>query len=106
METSPRPSRGGRLPAHELFTALRALGLPAEHYLVAGSGPLFAHGLATDLRDLDLIARGPAWAAVLELGRPEPGPIGSGQVVRLLAGRIEVYDGWFPPRWQVDRLIA
>jgi len=56
------------LDASELFEALRRLALPSGHYAVFGSGPLAIRGLIEEVSDLDVITRGPAWAAVEGLG--------------------------------------
>ena len=42
-----------------LFEKLKALRLPASEYVIFGSGPLFAHGLLGEVRDIDVVARDP-----------------------------------------------
>jgi hypothetical protein len=91
-----------RLDDHPLIRALRALDLPAEHFVVFGSGPLLAHGLRHTIGDLDLVARGPAWDRLTRYCPPVPAPSGHGQMVRLV---IEVADRWLPG-WDTGRLIA
>lgn len=88
-----------------LFRDLDSLGLPVADYAVAGSGPLFARGLIDRLGDLDVVARGPAWARALTLGSVEEAPEAGVHHVVLLGGRIEVLDGWYPQVWNVDELI-
>jgi hypothetical protein len=88
-----------------LTDALRALALPVEDYVVFGSGPMFAHGLRTELRDLDVIARRAAWAKACRDGEPESAPSGCGSVVRLHHGRIEIFNAWTSPAWDVAALI-
>ncbi|MEJ3745188.1 hypothetical protein WEI85_18060 [Actinomycetes bacterium KLBMP 9797] len=87
---------------HPLIRALRALDMPAEHYVVFGSGPLLAHGLRPTIGDLDVVARGPAWQRLARYCPPVSAPSGHGQMVRLV---IEVADRWLPG-WDTDRLIA
>lgn len=86
---------------HPLIRMLRALSLPADDYVVFGSGPLLAHGLRTDIGDLDLVARGAAWQALTATIRPTSTPSGHGRMVRL---GVEAFTDW--PGFDTDRLIA
>ncbi|MFY1595548.1 hypothetical protein [Micromonospora sp. WMMD737] len=61
--------------------------------MVFGSGPLLAHGLRTQLGDLDIVARGAAWHRLAAMSEPVPAPSGHGQMVRL---QIEATDQWLP----------
>ncbi len=92
-----------RASAEELFGRLRAIGLPEGDYAVFGSGPLAARGLIGELGDLDVVARGAAWARAVELGPAREAP-GGDPVVRLGGGQIEVFGGWLG--WDVDALIG
>ncbi|HEX2316618.1 MAG TPA: hypothetical protein VHJ17_22935 [Thermomonospora sp.] len=96
------------IDARELFRTLAVLGLPAEHYVVAGSAPLLVHGLRATIQDVDVVARGPAWKAVLAQGTAHRAPFDGVRSVFLADGAVEVLDGWFPERldWRIDRLIA
>ena len=85
-----------------LFEKLKALRLPASEYVIFGSGPLFAHGLLGEVRDIDVVARGPAWRRATELGQTLVGTEGD-PVVRLEDGKIEVFGGWMG--WDIDALI-
>ncbi|MEW2379299.1 hypothetical protein AB0883_24810 [Micromonospora sp. NPDC047812] len=78
---------------HPLIRMLRALDLPTDDYVVFGSGPLLAHGLRTQLGDLDIVARGTAWHRLAAMSPPAPAPSGHGQMVRL---QIEAADQWLP----------
>lgn len=80
-----------QLDHHPLIRMLRALDLPADDYVVFGSGPLLAHGLRTQLGDLDIVARGGAWRRLTAMSQPIPAPSGHGQMVRL---QIEAADRW------------
>lgn len=91
---------------HTFVRQLLSLGLPSADYVVAGSGPLLAHGLRESVGDLDVVARGRAWKAVLELGEPVVPPSGHGSVVLLFDGNIEVFDRWLPGAPGPDELIA
>jgi hypothetical protein len=79
---------------------LARLALPAGEYALHGSGPLLAHGLVDSVGDLDVVARGAAWARALELGRPVPG---RQDLVVALPGDLEVWSGWLDE--DVDELI-
>ncbi|MFB7509743.1 hypothetical protein [Streptomyces broussonetiae] len=93
------------LDGHPLIRELRSLELPAADYVVAGSGPLLAHGLRSVVHDLDIVARGDAWKAALRLGTPETPPSGSGCLVSLFDGDIEVFDRWLPGSPGPDEMI-
>ncbi|WP_084126693.1 hypothetical protein [Demequina sp. NBRC 110054] len=77
----------------ETRTRIRALGLGLDDVVVMGSGPMLAHGLVPEIGDIDLVARGEAWALAARLGAPVPGEHGD-KVVRL-PGSVEVFSGWF-----------
>ncbi|MCL3992841.1 hypothetical protein [Streptomyces lavenduligriseus] len=89
---------------HPFFRQLMSLSLPIEDYVIAGSGPMFAHGLRRDIGDIDVVAGSVAWGRALELGHPETAPLGYAQHVVLSGGTIEILDGWFG--YPVDALIA
>jgi len=89
------------LPDHELFRELLALGLPPEDFCVFGSGPLWIRGIREG-HDLDVLARGAAWAKAKTLGEVRDGKI-AGQTVRI--GDIELFDAWGPGAWDVDAVI-
>lgn len=93
------------LLANPLFRRLLQLGLPPADYAVFGSGPLLAHGLKRDVHDLDVIARGPAWDAARRAGTVTAAPSGNGEMVEIDGGRIQIFDAWMSPAWNVDALI-
>jgi hypothetical protein len=90
------------ITGHPLIRALTGLNLPTDDYVVFGSGPMLAHGLRTQLGDLDVVARGAAWQALTRYFPPTVAPSGHGQMVRLV---IEVADRWLPG-FDTDHLIA
>ncbi|MEV4483913.1 hypothetical protein [Micromonospora coxensis] len=90
---------------HPYVAALLSLGLPREDYAIAGSGPLFARGWISDPGDIDVVARGRAWALACRHGEPSPAPYSSVHRLQLFDGRVEILDGWFPEFWSTDRLI-
>ncbi len=94
-----------QLTRHPLIIRLLSLGLPSADYVVAGSGALLAHGLKDRIGDLDIVARGAAWKAVLELAESVEAPSGHGSVVRLFDGELEVFDRWLPGTPEPDELI-
>ncbi|MEE1930200.1 hypothetical protein V1J52_18755 [Streptomyces sp. TRM 70351] len=90
---------------HFLIRTLLSLGMPTTDYVVAGSGPLLAHGLRDGVGDLDVVARGAAWEKALSRADPSPASSGHGRVVRLFGGDIEVFDRWLPGVPEPDVLI-
>ncbi|WP_052509673.1 hypothetical protein [Kitasatospora griseola] len=93
------------LSQHLLVRKLMSLRLPTRDYVVAGSGPLLAHGLKDDIGDLDLVARGTAWEIITSLVRPVPAPSGHGVMALLFDGEIEAFDMWLPGTCGRDELI-
>ncbi len=88
-----------------MFEALRSLELPSEHYVIFGSGPMLLHGIRDRIGDLDVLARGEAWARATTFAQPAPAPSAVGFMVRLFGGRIDVFDSWVTEDWDVDGLI-
>ncbi len=74
------------------WDAVRALELPANDYAVFGSAPLLARGLIDRVSDLDLLARGDAWAHVQTLGKVERAP--QGDLLVRLPHDIDIFNGW------------
>lgn len=93
------------LRKHPLVLKLLSLHLPATDYVVAGSGPLLAHGLRDRVGDLDIVARGAAWKTAETLAEPVAAPSGHGRMVLLFGGDIEVFDRWLPGTPEPDALI-
>lgn len=93
------------LTEHPLVQRLLSLGLAHQDYVVAGSGPLLAHGIRENVGDLDIVARGAAWKAVADLAEPVPAPSGHGRMVRLFDGSLEFFDSWLPGSSGPDSLI-
>ncbi|RBQ17796.1 hypothetical protein DP939_23340 [Spongiactinospora rosea] len=88
-----------------MFAELARLDLPRGHYVVCGSATLWVRGLRAHLGDLDVLAEGPAWKRVLQLGvAPCPAPSGHGLVIRHPSG-IEFADRW-TPGWSTGYLIS
>lgn len=93
------------LSAHPIFNKLLSLELNPADYLVFGSTPMWLYGLKDLSGDVDILARGEAWAKATQLGKVETPASGASKVVRLFDGEIEIFDGWFPGEWDVDELI-
>ncbi|MFD7235087.1 hypothetical protein ACFWAT_07230 [Streptomyces syringium] len=93
------------LSKHPLVEKLRSLQFPHTDYVVAGSGPMLAHGLRENVRDLDIVARGVAWNLALKLGDPVAPPSGHGRMILLFEGAIEIFDRWLPGAKDPDELI-
>jgi hypothetical protein len=90
---------------HRLFLELRSLRLPADDYVIAGSGPLFARDWIDDPRDLDIVARGTAWLMAAALAPVERARYTSSPCVQLFGGDLDIFDDWFPGLGTVDELI-
>ena len=91
--------------AHRFFRELRSLRLPADDFVICGSGPLFARGWIDDPGDLDIVARGAAWEIVAELGMIEAAPYSAARRVGLFGGDLDFFDDWFPEIGTVDDLL-
>jgi hypothetical protein len=93
------------LSEHRLFRLLGKLALPAEDFVVAGSGPLLAHGLKPSIHDLDLVARGKAWELAAGRAPVERSQSGLGLRIVLYHGAVEVFDHWVGDLGDVDEII-
>ncbi len=71
---------------------VRALELPQNEYVVFGSAPLLAHGLVTDIGDIDLLATGAAWQKAQTLALPKTAP--GGDLIVQLTPELAIFDGW------------
>lgn len=86
---------------HPTLQRLCELGLPARDFIVAGSAPLLLRGYREHITDVDVLARGSAWAMAQRLGSLKVAPYQERSAIRLLGGTIEILDGWFP-QWFVE----
>ncbi|GAA3120843.1 hypothetical protein GCM10010521_05210 [Streptomyces rameus] len=93
------------LRQHPFIRELLSLNLPSTDYVVAGSGPLLAHGLRQGVSDLDVVARGGAWKIASSLAEAVSAPSGHGLMVVLFEGHIEIFDRWLPGTQDSDGLI-
>jgi hypothetical protein len=89
---------------HPLISRLLALELDASDYAIYGSGQLLVHGLRS-INDLDIVARGRAWARAREIGVAAIAPLNNAPMVQFWDGMIEVTSGWITHEGSVDRLI-
>jgi len=90
---------------HDLFIKLASLNLSKNDYVIFGSSPMFAHGLKDTLNDLDVLAGEKTWAIAKSYGTVEKFPEGN-NVIRLLGGKIEILESWWPGQWNINELIA
>ena len=93
------------LSEHRLFRLLEKLALPADDFVVAGSGPLLAHGLKASIHDLDLVARGKAWELAAAAAPVIGSRSGLGRRIVLCHGAVEVFDHWIGGLTDVDAMI-
>jgi len=81
------------------------LNLNRSDFVIFGSGPLLAHGLRRNIRDLDVVARGTTWYRVSERGLPATGAISGAPMALFSGGRIHFSPGWISQDWDIDDLI-
>jgi len=101
------PAAAAGIERDAMFARVAALGLPPDDFAVFGSGPMLAHRMIRTIGDIDMVARGAAWAAAVRLSTAPPRRprSGVGMAVELPdAGRgVEIYTEW--PGESVDTLI-
>jgi hypothetical protein len=90
---------------YRLIEICSELKLNRDDLVVFGSGPLLAHGLRQDIRDLDVVARRDAWRRVTQFGEPAVGPISGNPMVHFWGGRIQFSRQWISTNWNTDHLI-
>lgn len=90
---------------HPLFDRLVELNLDRDHFAIFGSAPLYARGIIPSIRDLDIIACGPAWQRARRLGTSIFGPSRAIPIVHFWGGKIEVFSEWQPRCWETETLI-
>jgi hypothetical protein len=95
----------GPLAEHPLIRRLSMLKLDPDDFVIFGSGPLLAHGIRSDVGDLDIVARGPAWERAARLGEPTIGVLNGAPMIHFWGGLIEVSQGWISADWDADQLI-
>lgn len=93
------------IASHPYFQSLAELHLSPDDFAIAGSGPLFAHGLIDDLGDLDIVCRNEAWTTVCKLGDVIDAPLFNIKRVLLFDETLEFLNGWFPEIWTTDEII-
>jgi len=81
------------------------LNLPLNDFAIFGSGPMFAHGLKKQLRDIDVIARGKAWENALNHKDKEK-VWSNGTVINFYGQGIQVVRTWmYGGNFKTDELI-
>lgn len=93
------------LVENTLVQKLLSLDLPTSDYVVAGSGPLLAHGIKETIGDIDIVARDKAWDVLTTLAPTGEAPSGIGNTVLLFDGEIEAFDVWLPGTCEPNQLI-
>jgi hypothetical protein len=81
------------------------LYLDRHDFVIFGSGPLLAHGLRSDIHDLDIVARGPAWRHVSRYGCPGTGSVNGAPMAVFWNGLIQFSQEWISAEWDADDLI-
>jgi hypothetical protein len=90
---------------HVLLRKLRRLDLDTEHFVIFGSAPLLVHGLRTDVRDLDVLARNGVWEEVEARGRRTFGRETGDPLRGFYGGRIQFSQRWISDDYDTDALI-
>ncbi|WP_405991230.1 hypothetical protein [Streptomyces sp. NBC_00986] len=90
---------------HPLIRRLIALNLKTDDYLIFGSAPLLAHGIRSNISDIDVLARGAAWDEACRLGIPATGTSTNSGAMHFWGGRIEVYREWISPGFVFEDLM-
>lgn len=93
------------LNSKELISLLKSLKLPKNDFAIFGSGPMYPRGIKELNSDIDLIARGEAWERAKTLNNAEIKQSGTGYVVKLFDGAIEIFDSWTGENWDINELI-
>lgn len=92
-------------PEHELLRELKDMNLDTEDFVIFGSAPLLAHGLRTDIRDLDVLARNGVWDEVVAKGELARGDVTGDEVREFHGGRIQFSQRWISGDFDTDDLI-
>jgi hypothetical protein len=89
---------------HVLLRELRRMNLDPKHFVIFGSAPLLVHGLRTDVRDLDVLARKSAWDEVAGGTRTRGDETGD-PLRGFFGGRIQFSERWISGDYDTDALI-
>jgi hypothetical protein len=93
------------LPEHALLRALKDMNLDTGDFVIFGSAPLLAHGLRSDIRDLDVLARNGVWAEVAAKGELAFGDETGDEIREFHGGRIQFSQRWISGDFNTDHLI-
>jgi hypothetical protein len=105
-EPAPFPALSENRLIRRLAMLVTELDLDRRDFVIFGSGPLLAHGLRYGIRDLDIVARGPAWQRVSEYGCQGTGSINGAPMAVFWNGLIQFSQGWISDDWDADDLIG
>jgi hypothetical protein len=104
-ELPPFPVLSENRLIRRLDTLETWLHLDRRDFVIFGSGPLLAHGLRSDIRDLDIVARGPTWQRASRYGCPGIGSVNGAPMALFWDGLIQFSLGWISADWDADELI-
>jgi hypothetical protein len=93
------------MKASDAFDLLRSIGLPHGDFVVFGSGPLLVRGIIDDAADLDVVARGAAWAYAVEHGTSIHLEEHGVTVASFFDGAVTVGNRWAIGDVSIDELI-
>jgi hypothetical protein len=105
-ETMPAAALSDDRLIRRLIMLVTELDLDRSDFVIFGSGPMLAHGLRPNVRDLDVVARGDTWRRVSERGIPDAGAISGAPMVLFWGGLIQFSPEWISQDWDTDDLIT
>lgn len=89
---------------HPYLRELDELELPSGDWALFGSGPLLVRGWIDDVGDLDVVARGPAWAKAESVGSMKTVGTGGSQIFAVGRG-VTIGNSWGYGEFSIDELI-
>lgn len=92
MPLSAQKSGPNVITLDKLIRDVSKLDLPSNDFVLIGTAPMLRKQLITDIGDIDILAKGNAWAKALTLGEAQLGSAGD-QIISL-ENSIDVFNGW------------
>ena len=83
---------------------LKKLNLPKDRFAVFGSGPLAVRGMR-EANDIDIIALPDLFEELVKKYGEEKIKKGLANQRSIQAGDIEIWEGWAPGEWDIEKLI-
>lgn len=96
--------RGGNSKFLEKMEELKQLNLPEDKFAVFGSGPMAIRGIR-EADDIDIIVLSELFEGLVEKYGEEKIKMGLYNQRSIQLGDIEVWEGWAPGEWNIEKLI-